>query len=74
MLTLASLSGRFVEFFETKPKSLQFFPTWEQLLKNEAKLASDYPDAPFQFAQVDCHVSGDLCIREGVEVTPRLFT
>jgi len=63
-----------VEFYEARANSIEFFPTWDELVKNKATQATDYPDAPFNFAQVDCFASRDLCLREGIDVTPRLFT
>ncbi|KDN48212.1 thioredoxin-domain-containing protein [Tilletiaria anomala UBC 951] len=63
-----------IEFFSSKTKSSDFLPTWEQLVKYKASLSTDYPNAPFNFAQVDCSISTDLCVGEGITETPRLFT
>lgn len=49
-----------------------FLPLWMELTKNKADLATDYPDAPFQLAQVNCYAQRQLCVDQQVPHFPRL--
>lgn len=49
-----------------------FLPLWMELTKNKADLETNFPDAPFRLAQVDCHANRQLCVDEEVPHTPRL--
>ncbi|CAO1639089.1 unnamed protein product [Sympodiomycopsis kandeliae] len=49
-----------------------FLPLWSELTKNKQQLSSDYPDAPFRLAQVNCHAERQICVDQNVPHFPRL--
>ncbi|CEH13463.1 Thioredoxin/protein disulfide isomerase [Ceraceosorus bombacis] len=49
-----------------------FLPTWDQLVSTKDHLRTDYPDAPFTLAQVDCNAQRDICAEQNVPHLPRL--
>lgn len=49
-----------------------FLPLWKELAQNKKHLASDYPDAPFRMAQVNCFAQLQLCVDQEVPHFPKL--
>lgn len=64
---------RLIEFFSPYCQHCKkFLPTWLELVTNKGHLRTDYPDAPFTLAQVNCFAQQDICVSEKVPHVPRL--
>ncbi|SPO40477.1 related to Pig2 - related to protein disulfide isomerase [Pseudozyma flocculosa] len=71
--TLTQNGAWLIEFFS--PSCIhckKFGPTWSELSQNKDHLRTQYPEAPFTLAQVNCIAQRDLCTEQGVEFLPRL--
>ncbi|SPO31738.1 probable Pig2 - related to protein disulfide isomerase [Ustilago trichophora] len=71
--TLTNQGAWLIEFFS--PNCIhckRFGATWSELSQNKDHLRSQYPQAPFTLAQVDCLAQWDLCKEQGVTFLPRL--
>ena len=71
--TLTGQGAWFVEFYSPYCKHCRAFgPTWAELAHNKESLRTDYPDAPFSLAQVNCVSQRDLCTKNNIEFLPTL--
>lgn len=71
--TLTNEGAWLIEFFSpTCVHCKRFGATWSELSQNKDYLRTQYPQAPFTLAQVDCHAQWDLCKDQGVTFLPRL--
>ena len=71
--TLTDQGAWLIEFFS--PNCIhckRFGATWSELSQNKDYLRTQYPQAPFTLAQVDCLAQWDLCKEQGVTFLPRL--
>ncbi|GAC95086.1 protein disulfide isomerase [Pseudozyma hubeiensis SY62] len=71
--TLTNQGAWLIEFFS--PNCIhckRFGATWSELSQNKDSLRTQYPQAPFTLAQVDCLAQWDLCKEQGVTFLPRL--
>ena len=71
--TLTNQGAWLIEFFS--PNCIhckRFGATWSELSQNKDHLRTQYPQAPFTLAQVDCLAQWDLCKAQGVTFLPRL--
>lgn len=71
--TLTNQGAWLIEFFS--PNCIhckRFGATWSELSQNKDYLRTQYPQAPFTLAQVDCLAQWDLCKEQGVTFLPRL--
>lgn len=71
--TLINQGAWLIEFFSpTCIHCKKFGATWNELSHNKDSLRTQYPQAPFTLAQVDCLAQWDLCKEQGVTFLPRL--
>ncbi|CDR99108.1 probable Pig2-related to protein disulfide isomerase [Sporisorium scitamineum] len=71
--TLTNQGAWLIEFYSpTCGHCKRFGATWSELSQNKDYLRTQYPQAPFTLAQVDCLGQWDLCKEQGVTFLPRL--
>lgn len=71
--TLTNQGAWLIEFFSPNcVHCKRFGATWSELSQNKDNLRTQYPQAPFTLAQVDCLAQWDLCKEQGVTFLPRL--
>ncbi|EST06812.1 Thioredoxin domain protein [Kalmanozyma brasiliensis GHG001] len=71
--TLTNQGAWLIEFFSpTCIHCKRFGATWSELSQTKDSLRTQYPQAPFTLAQVDCLAQWDLCKEQGVTFLPRL--
>ncbi|SJX66515.1 probable Pig2-related to protein disulfide isomerase [Sporisorium reilianum f. sp. reilianum] len=71
--TLTDQGAWLIEFYSpTCVHCKRFGATWSELSQNKDYLRTQYPQAPFTLAQVDCLAQWDLCKEQGVTFLPRL--
>lgn len=71
--TLVNDGAWLIEFFSPVcVHCKKFGATWSELSQNKDSLRTQYPQAPFTLAQVDCLAQWDLCTEQGVQFLPRL--
>ncbi|TKY87022.1 hypothetical protein EX895_003699 [Sporisorium graminicola] len=71
--TLTDQGAWLIEFYSpTCPHCKRFGATWSELSQNKDYLRTQYPQAPFTLAQVDCVAQWDLCKEQGVAFLPQL--